>query len=325
MDIKTKQRIAYDFYMHNQEVIYLFNKEKKIYEGKLMEKLQDEPFNFATQKAEATICEIKENPLFDEDADGFFISKEGAELVVGCVKNLLFVLDDENPQSGGQLQNNEQPQFFIISNVKPVGDEVKEAMAISDGEPAEKPCINGFKVPSIYNLRKKRMDVRNLDNAFSENLTMLNQGLDAIKKLLRLPKKKRAMSKKQLLKALLDESNQEFAGKSAMQKLIYYFCLYPDITEENKKQILSAVKSGVDAMLILELMETDERLFSAEFFSYMIEIAKEEAETRAMVDLSKRLIYGQWYVSADVNGTPTKFMLRPVGEMPYEKKEGGAG
>ena len=330
---KTKQ--AWNFYVRYPATIYLFNIAGKLSEEELKTKLLENPISLSQEEAEGMYEQIKENPLFI-CKDGFFeIDKEMAFYVVKLVSDS-FCLDspqkhDEElhhlrekvKELSEKLENQEKRKEkpIVVKDVIATDSTGKEIFEGIDNQPigrSEKPLINGFVVPAIENLHLQK-DLCNLKDYYKDGLEIINQGMEFVTSMLGLSKKEKKKRREEILKELTDENNQKFAGKTALQKLIYYVSFNPDITVEQKETILDAAKNGLDAKVILNLMETDKELFSIEYFDFMIELAKQQSEARLMTDLAKRLILGEWVITAKVDGVNTKFALKKI---PIDK--GGA-
>lgn len=322
---------AWDFYVSNPAIIYLFSVSKKIPSEKLVEILQRAPVNLTKEDAEKRAAAIKENPLFNKTEDGLEINTNVAKRLVGAVGNSFGLKKDtskdekiqrlkkELAETKSQLEELKKQSIskdIVVSDICPLNNDGEEISVNYTNSPIEsissKPYVNGFKAPSIYDTSSKSNDIADTKKSYTNNLKFINEALEMVKAMLGKTKKEKIDQRKLLIKELTDETNSRFAKRSAMQKLIYYLSFYPDITEKQKKNILDACKNGLDAQVILDLMETDEDLFSVEYFSYMVDLARENAEPRMMIDLSKKLMLGEWYVSAKVDGVPQKFMLRPV-------------
>ncbi len=332
MTYKEKISSAWGFYVKNPSVIYMFLLNKRINDSELIEKLQDEPIKLSESAAYRMIDIIKENPLFIKKDNCYEIDQSIAKAVVNNVeKSFGFTaLNDENKKLREELENERkkykllEQQYYskdvVISDIRPEtrtplrNDEIEL-------EPANKPLINGFKVPSIYNTATAKNNLCERKRNVEINISVLNEALTGIRRLLKKEPREIEKNRRELLKRLLDETDPVFSKRSSFQKLIYYLSIYPDITEQQKRNIFEACKSGLDARLLMELMETDEELFSAEYFDYMIEVSKSQAEAQIMVDLAKRLMFGEWYVSANVDGKPMKFMLRPVENIKSSNQE----
>ena len=317
-------RNAWEFFIKNPKIIYLFICSKTIRYEELVKRLQEEPINLSDAMQQKMIEQIRSNSLFIEDNGVFRINDEISYYIVEYVKESLGIskknnLEDEGvknhirelEEQNNILQEQLNDKYVVISDIIP--DKIfDDFMEKTDIEISDEPLITGFKAPSIYSNSTKKYDICDKLEYFKNNLESLNQGLSMSKLIMGKGKQEKRAVRKKLLKRLLDGKDKLFSGKTSLQKLLYYLCLYPDVTKEQKRNIYEACENGLNATIILELMELNPELYSPEYFDYMIELAKKQGELQAMVDVSKKLILGEWYVTAEVDGIRKKFVLRPV-------------
>lgn len=111
--------------------------------------------------------------------------------------------------------------------------------------------------------------------------------------------------KKQICKLLLSNcSNQE--------KYLKYFLLTPGMPKHYMNTLLGAEELGLDANLIIELLEQPEEFLNAEIIEIYVSEAHKGIEYNLKQELAEELIRGDWYVTADINGTTEKFQMVPL-------------
>lgn len=305
MTLEEKTKQAWNLYVCYPNIIYLFCQSGRLNEQDLKLKLRAEPISLSENEAIGMFEQIRTNPLFTHKGDIFEINQEIALCLVDFVKESL----------GVKNSNDAKKEPVIISEVIPrdqLDNNLSEELDNESLEAADKPLVNGFLVPALESRGRPKFDVCNLKDNFVNNIEMINKGMKLILSKIGHSSSKSKDIRKDILKELTNENNPLFSKMTSYQKLIYYVSFNPDITEEQKNNILLAAKNGMDAKLMLELMETDKDLFSIEYFNFMIELAKQQTEARMMTDLAKRLLLGEWYVSAKVDGVDTKFALRKI-------------
>lgn len=110
--------------------------------------------------------------------------------------------------------------------------------------------------------------------------------------------------KNQICRLLLSKcSNQE--------KFLKYFLLTPGMPKHYMNTLLGAEELGLDANMIIELLEQPKELLNAEIIEIYVSEAHKGIEYNLKQELAEELIRGEWYVTADINGTTERFQLVP--------------
>ena len=232
-------------------------------------------------------------------------AKELSEVNTKEIESLRYELSSKSQQIQ-DLTNDLLTKDMIVKGIRPFDSKTGKEITY---KAAKQPLINDFKVPGIYNIGSRTKDICDKETATKENVSALNKGLSFIKSLKNKQSEEIKEEVANTLTEVFNPNNPKYANLTGIQKLIIYLSIYPDISKESKKNVLNACNNGLDAETIIELMETDKELFSIDYFDYLVEVAENLAEAEKMVEVSKRLLLGEWYITADVNGKLTKFYL----------------
>lgn len=213
-------------------------------------------------------------------------------------------------------------QDIVVSCVKAIDKEGNEIVAKSDerssliSSVSVRPGIYGKKRPSWFTPLKNELNKENAAKKSAGNTKHLLQ------EKLRFWKNgsEQLRSGKTSAKALADQfdlnrRNQIVellrAGGSNEEKYLKYILLTPGISREYLKTLIGASEIGLNANVIIELLEQPQELFNKEVIEFYVSEAHKGTEYNLKKELAEELVRGDWYVSADINGKPQKFQLVP--------------
>ena len=96
------------------------------------------------------------------------------------------------------------------------------------------------------------------------------------------------------------------------EKYLKYFLLTPGIPRDFLKTLLGASELGLDANVIIELLEQPVELYNREIIELYVSETHKGTEYNLKKELAKELVDGAWYVSAQINGEEQKLQLVPM-------------
>lgn len=114
------------------------------------------------------------------------------------------------------------------------------------------------------------------------------------------------VTRRENVKMLLDSSI------SNEEKYLKYFMLTPGLSREYIKTLNGCSELGLDANLIIELLEQPVENFNREILEAYVSKAHKGLEYDFKQELAEELLNGKWYISAIVNGKKEKFELAPL-------------
>lgn len=110
--------------------------------------------------------------------------------------------------------------------------------------------------------------------------------------------------KNQIIELLeTDASNEE--------KYLKYILLTPGIPRDFLKTLIGASEIGLDANVIIGLLEQPAELFNMEVIEFYVSEAHKGTEYDLKKELAEELVRGDWYIKADINGKSQKMQLVP--------------
>lgn len=96
------------------------------------------------------------------------------------------------------------------------------------------------------------------------------------------------------------------------EKYLKYILLTPGMPKEYIKTLNGAEELGLNADIVIELLEQPAENFNRDMIELFVSQTHKALDYNLKLELSKELIKGEWYISADVNGTMQKFQLVPI-------------
>ena len=215
---------------------------------------------------------------------------------------------------------------IVVSNVKAMTNSDEEIIAHSDRrEPlldtvSNRPGIYGGKRPSWFtplnvmfskeNVAKKC--VQNTEHELFDKLKFWKKHSKEMKKgkinhesVAREYDKHREKKIRALLKSMC--TNEE--------KYLKYLLLTPGVPADFLNTLMGASELGLDANVIIELLEQPKESFNKEIIEIYISQAHKGTEYNLKKELAEELIRGEWYVQAEINGRKQKFQMVPLEQL----------
>ncbi|MBD5556874.1 MAG: hypothetical protein HDQ95_16415 [Roseburia sp.] len=213
-------------------------------------------------------------------------------------------------------------QEIVVSCVKAVDRDGNEIVAKSDGSPSlinnvsDRPGIYESKRPSWFTPLKNELNkenaakksARNTKHILLEKLLFWKNGYEQLKSgkasAKELADQFDLNRKNQIIELLRTEASNE-------EKYLKYILLTPGISRDYLKTLIGASEIGLNANVIIELLEQPIELFNKEVIEFYVSEAHKGTEYNLKKELAEELVRGDWYVSADINGKSQKFQLVP--------------
>lgn len=114
--------------------------------------------------------------------------------------------------------------------------------------------------------------------------------------------------RKQIIHILRDDCSNE-------EKYLKYLIITPGISKDYASTVLGAAKLGLDANIIIELLEQPVESFNKEVLELYVSEVYKSNEYNLKKELAEELVRGEWFVKADINGTAEKFQLVPLEQL----------
>lgn len=213
-------------------------------------------------------------------------------------------------------------QEIVVSCVKAVDKDGNEIVAKSDGRSSlinnvsDRPGIYGNKRPSWFTPLKNELNkenaakksARNTKHILLEKLLFWKNGYEQLKSGKASAKELADQfdfnRKNQIIELLRTKASNE-------EKYLKYILLTPGISRDYLKTLIGASEIGLNANVIIELLEQPIELFNKEVIEFYVSEAHKGTEYNLKKELAEELVRGDWYVSADINGKSQKFQLVP--------------
>lgn len=250
---------------------------------------------------------------------------------------------EKQAEFNGQLKNQTQgimefikkmtEKDIVVSDIRPMDASGHEIRTASDNrkEVLEKDLSLN---PGIYGFRRASW--------FSPLQTELNKGNIAKKTVLNtqnnLEEKisfwKRIFRKVETKEVNIDEAANEIdvcrrekvckllnSNDSNDEKYIKYMLLTPGIPKDFMKTLMGASELGVDANVVIQLLEQPKESFNWEIIEAYISKVHKATEYNIKRELANELIRGDWYVVSDINGSLQKYQMVPFDILNEVKQE----
>lgn len=210
---------------------------------------------------------------------------------------------------------------IIVQKVMVVDAKGKEIVCINGSKEKKEPALSD--TPGIYSgkrpswftplreeleLSKKNVSKKTAEHTkhfFSERLQFW-RGLK--KKKISVEKKADCVNearKRNIEKLLLSNDCNE-------EKYIKYMLLTPGMDKEYMKTLNGAAELGLDANVVIELLEQPAMNFNREMFEAYVSQVHKATEYNLKQELAEELIRGEWYVMSEINGIRQKYQLVPM-------------
>ena len=219
---------------------------------------------------------------------------------------------------------------IVVSDVSAITSAGEEIVTSSDKRviPSEKdisvckqPGVYGFYRPSWFTPLRTELSEKNVKekNARSTVLS-LSEFVSRVKKIISVKKNKSENSRNNSIQTAASEYDENRRKKiiellhdkcTNEEKYLKYYLLTPGLTKEYRTTIQSAAKLGIEANVVIELLELPRESFNYEVFEFYISELHKGNEYNLKKELADELVRGDWYISANINGKTEKLQLVP--------------
>lgn len=210
---------------------------------------------------------------------------------------------------------------IVISNVKAMDldhEEIKtnnENFKVGPGDLADRPGIYHFKRPSFFTPLRRELNKKNEAEKVTRNTKHLFR--DQLKFWKKAAEDKETKSNEEIKasydanrkKALLQILNGDCSNE---ERYLKYMLITPGIDQDYLATLNGAAEIGLDARIIISLLEQPKETFNREMIEAYVSAAHKGTEFNLRRELAQELLAGSWYITADINGKREKFQLAPV-------------
>ena len=182
---------------------------------------------------------------------------------------------------------------------------------------SERPGVYGFKRPSWFTPLKNEFTKSNVaKNAASNTKGILKDKLFFWKKIFKDIENGSITAEAAQAQVDQERKNQIIellkVNASNYEKYLKYFLLTPGLPKHYVNTLVGAAELGLDANVIIELLEQPKELFNKEIIEIYVSETHKGTEYNLKKELAYELIRGDWYVKADINGKSQKFQMAPI-------------
>lgn len=264
--------------------------------------------------------EKKEENDFIQNLEKENLEKENSELRKEneTLKKEIEKLTNETAEEFRKLTKKILEEEIIISNPRAYNLDDEEIITQSDRpkriDPADKPGVYQFKRPSYFTQLRREMNKANEGEKVAKNTKeQLIQNLLFWKK----QSQKEQVSKEEIAeeyderrsKALQQLMKEELSNE---ERYLKYILLSPGLGREYYKTLNGASELGLDARVIISLLEQPKESFNKELIEAYVSAAHKGTEYNLRKELAKELVEEDWYIVADINGKPQRYQLVPI-------------
>lgn len=240
---------------------------------------------------------------------------------------------EKQTEFNGQLKNQTQgimefikrmtEKDIVVSDIKPMdasGQEIKTAndrrKEVLSDDLSLNPGIYGFRRASWFSPLQTELNKTNIAKK-----TVLNTQNNLKEKVYFW---KKIFHKIETKEVQIEEAAHEIDTKrrekicnllnsndSNDEKYIKYMLLTPGISKDFMKTLMGASELGVDANVVIQLLEQPKESFNQEIIEAYISKVHKATEYNFKRELANELIRGEWYVVSDINGLPQKYQMVP--------------
>ncbi len=314
---KTDKQFTLDEFM---EFVSLNFPDYALVKSSDYESPNKETYKFLYEKAQSELSKCREK-LFLAQSDIQNLERNYAELS-DSLKNEKNINKDLNSESKTFIDfiNQYLKNDVSVSDVAVYGSDNKriESTSFHISEPetlSNNPGIYGFKRPSWFTplqkeLNKRNMSEKNLDHTKGFLLSRLL----SIKKILssgvleKVANEIDSGRKKNIVKILLSPGSNE-------EKYLKYILSTPGISKEFQNILFNAADLGLDANVVIELLEQPKESFNKEVIEAFVSEVHKGTEYNLKQELADELVRGDWYITASINGITQKLQLVPIDEI----------
>lgn len=212
---------------------------------------------------------------------------------------------------------------IVVSNIKVFSESGNEIELPADGEKKylEKdislnPGVYGYKRPSWFTPLATELSKENVVNRTINNTKdLLEEKVSFWEKILKKLQKKEidieaAADTNDLLRRtrISELLNSDCSND---EKYVKYILLTPGMSKDFMKTLSGASEMGIDARIVIKLLEQPEGIFNQEILEAYISKVHKATDYNLKKELAKELIRGEWYIVSDINGIPQKYQLVP--------------
>ena len=213
-------------------------------------------------------------------------------------------------------------QEIIVSNVKAMNIDDEEIVMNSDVRTSlvntisTAPGIYGCRRPSWFVPLKKELNKMNIAQKAAQKTSFrlkerlvlwkyLTQKLGFEKTTYEEINSKIADERKRQIRQILNDDCTNY------EKYLQYFLVTPGMPKHFMNTLIGASELGLDANVIIELLEQPKETFNAEVIELYVSETHKGTEFNLKKEFAQELIRGDWYVVADINGKNQKFQMVP--------------
>lgn len=219
---------------------------------------------------------------------------------------------------------------IVVSDVSAITSAGEEIVTSSDKRviPSEKdisvckqPGVYGFYRPSWFTPLRTELSEKNVKEKNARNTVLsLSEFVSRVKKIISVKKNKSENSQNNSIQTAASEYDENRRKKiiellhdkcTNEEKYLKYYLLTPGLTKEYRTTIQSAAKLGIEANVVIELLELPRESFNYEVFEFYISELHKGNEYNLKKELADELVRGDWYISANINGKTEKLQLVP--------------
>lgn len=240
---------------------------------------------------------------------------------------------EKQTEFNGQLKNQTQgimefikrmtEKDIVVSDIKPMdasGQEIKTASdsrkeVLSD-DLSLNPGIYGFRRASWFSPLQTELNKTNIAKKTALNTqNNLKEKVSFWKKIFHKIETKEVQIEE--VANEIDTKRREKicnllnSNDSNDEKYIKYMLLTPGISKDFMKTLMGASELGVDANVVIQLLEQPKESFNQEIIEAYISKVHKATEYNFKRGLAEELIRGEWYVVSDINGSPQKYQMVP--------------
>ena len=210
---------------------------------------------------------------------------------------------------------------IVITNVKAMDLDLEEIKAsnenfhITQKDLADRPGVYSHKRPSFFTPLRNELNksneakkvTKNTKGLLKENLRFWKRAAEEkeTKSNEELKRAYEANRKRNLLKIINEDCSNE-------ERYLKYMLITPGMDKDYLDTLNGAAEIGLDARIIISLLEQPEESFNKEMIEAYVSEAHKGTEYNHRKELAEELIEGSWYITAEINGRREKFQLAPV-------------
>ena len=263
--------------------------------------------------------------LFNIDSERKNLEKEYYDLKVKYDEIKKYLSD--SVASSNDLSEKQLNDDVFISNVEAKDSEgniIKtNSFKIFDAnELSNNPGVYEFKRPSWFTplqneMNRQNIVYKNVDNTKDSLVSrLISLKKISLKNFVRKASSEYDQERKQNISKILmstEISNEE--------KYLRYILITPGLSDDFRDILFSASELGLDANVIIELLEQPKESFNKEVIEAFVSKVRKGTEYNLKQELAEELVKGQWYISVMENNVQKKLQLIPIDDLVDMKKK----